>query len=165
MARGESSHLPYAGVGPLYVAAIIVLTAMGVALSQLGLIPHTDWPVPAVLRVALGIVLIALGIVVWLAAVLGAGIDEGIRENRLVTTGIYAWVRNPIYVAFGMACTGATVMAGNVWLLVLPLLFWALLTALMRHTEERWLLDLHGSEYRAYCKCVNRCIPWPPCWR
>ena len=53
MARGESSHLPYAGVGPLYVAAIIVLTAMGVALSQLGLIPHTGWPVPAVLRVAL----------------------------------------------------------------------------------------------------------------
>ena len=101
MARGESSHLPYAGIGPLYVAAIIVLTAMGVALSQLGLIPHTGWPVPVVLRVALGIVLIALGIVVWLAAVLGAGIDEGIRENRLVTTGIYAWVRNPIYVTFG----------------------------------------------------------------
>lgn len=162
MAGGESGHLPYAGVGPLYVVAIIGVTVLGIALGQLGLIPCVGWPVPNAARIALGIALVVLGVAMWLAAFFGAGIDDGIRENQLVTTGVYAWVRNPIYVAFAMACTGVIVMADNVWLLALPLLFWAFLTLLMRHTEERWLLDLHGSVYRAYCERVNRCIPWLP---
>ena len=28
--------------------------------------------------------------------------------------------------------------------------------------EEKWLYNLYGYEYKAYCKKVNRCIPWFP---
>ena len=45
MERGESGHLPYAGVGPLYVVAIIGVTVLGIALGQLVLIPCVGWPV------------------------------------------------------------------------------------------------------------------------
>lgn len=41
--------------------------------------------------------------------------------NHLVTTGVYACVRNPIYSAFLIACTGALMIYGNLYLFVLPL--------------------------------------------
>lgn len=32
----------------------------------------------------------------------------------------------------------------------------------MIFTEEKWLRKTFGAEYDAYCKRVNRCIPWIP---
>lgn len=34
------------------------------------------------------------------------------------------------------------------------------LTVLLKQTEEKWLSDLYGEEYKDYCRRVNRCIPW-----
>ncbi len=95
-----------------------------------------------------------------MSAIFQAKIDQGILNNSLVTTGVYAYVRNPIYSAFMIACTGALLIAGNLWLLVLPFLYWGFMTVLMKNTEEKWLRDLYGEEYIEYCKRVNRCIPW-----
>ena len=59
-------------------------------------------------------------------------------------------------------CIGILMTAGNVWLLVLPLIFWWLMAVMMKHTEEKWLHDLYGKEYDDYCKRVNRTWPWVP---
>ncbi len=48
------------------------------------------------LRIA-GIVLIILAVIMWLLAVAVSKVDDKILNNQLVTSGIYAWVRNPIY--------------------------------------------------------------------
>ena len=155
-------HLPLYGPGPAYVASIVALTAAGIVLARLGVIPDARitaaaWP----LRLA-GALLAAGGIALWAAANFDARIDDGIISNTLVTSGVYAWVRNPIYTGFTFVCTGALLAFGNLWLLVLPFVFWALLTVVLKHTEERWLRDLYGSQYDNYCRRVNRCIPWPP---
>ena len=84
------------------------------------------------------------------------------RLNELVTTGPYVWVRNPVYSAILLLCTGLLLMAYNLWLLLLPPVLWALMTAMLIPTEERWLRELHGQAYADYCERVNRCIPWPP---
>lgn len=47
----------------------------------------------------------------------------------------------------------------NLYLLILPFLYWILLTVFMINTEEKWLLKVYGEEYKNYCKKVNRCIP------
>ena len=39
-------------------------------------------------------------------------------------------------------------------------MFWALLTVMMQATEEKWLLEQFGDEYRGVLQRVNRCIPW-----
>lgn len=36
----------------------------------------------------------------------------------------------------------------------------AVLTVVLKRTEERWLLEKFGDEYACYCKRVNRIIPW-----
>ena len=156
----KKEHLPMYGVGPVYGAAIFALTVFGIALSRFHKIPvfRLDGAVAALC--VIGIVLIALGLYLWYAAVFRAKVDAGIRENQLVTTGVYAWVRNPIYTAFLLACTGALLIYGNLYLLVLPFVYWAFLTVLVKHTEEKWLKELYGKEYEEYCKHTNRCIPW-----
>lgn len=155
-------HLPVYGVGPVYVAVILALTAAGIALTASGYVPMARVELLRIpLRIA-GIALIVLGAWLWWSAVFRSRVDRHIRDNRLVTTGVYAWVRNPIYSAFLMACAGALLLADNLWLLVLPPVYWLYLTVLMKHTEEKWLAKLYGQEYGDYCRRVNRCIPWFP---
>lgn len=156
----KKDHLPMMGVGPVFGIGIIVLTILGIALSIRHIVPvFKAEAVMGILRV-LGIIFILSGLYMWYAAVFRAKIDDGILGNHLVTTGIYAWVRNPIYSAFLIACTGVLLIYGNLYLLVLPFVYWGFLTVLMKHTEEKWLGELYGQEYEEYCRQVNRCIPW-----
>ena len=82
----------------------------------------------------LGLLLIALGVFMWVHANFISRIDDGINSCRLVTTGIYAWVRNPIYSAIMSACTGVILLLGNLCFLILPFFFWLLMTVLLRST-------------------------------
>ena len=156
----SKEHLPMYGVGPVYVAVILALTATGIVLTSAGWIPTARVAFLRIPMQIIGILLIGLGAWFWWSAVLRSRVDDHIKDNTLVTTGVYAWVRNPIYSAFLLACTGALLLADNLWLLILPVVYWLYLTVLMKHTEEKWLSALYGREYADYCRRVNRCIPW-----
>lgn len=158
----QQKQMPMYGVGPVYVAVIIALTAGGLALSASGATASGRLPGLRAPFALLGSLLIAAGAWLWYSAVFRARVDDHIRNNTLATTGVYAWVRNPIYSAFLMACTGALLWAGDLWLLGLPAVYWLFLTVLMKRTEERWLLERYGQNYMDYCRRVNRCIPWFP---
>lgn len=158
----NKTHLPRYGVGPLYISGIILLTAAGIWLAA-DVLPSGQVTGVSRLGLALlGAALAAEGIPLLYGALVSARVGDFIRSNTLLTTGVYAWVRNPIYSAFLLFCTGALLLAGNLWLLFLPPAYWAFLTVLMRCTEERWLLALYGTAYVGYCGRVNRCIPWFP---
>ena len=88
------------------------------------------------------------------------GMDNSITENKLQTKGIYSWVRNPMYSGWWIALSGGIMFWHNVWMLILPLIDWLIMTVALINTEEKWLLDLYGDEYARYKKQVNRCIPW-----
>ncbi|WP_245654167.1 methyltransferase family protein [Aedoeadaptatus pacaensis] len=89
-------------------------------------------------------------------------INLKVRETKLITTGIYGVVRNPVYSAFLFVFTGALLFEANFLLLLLPIVYWGFLTLLMKKTEEKWLLREFGEEYAVYCREVNRVIPWFP---
>lgn len=164
MKRTEN-HLPIYGVGPYYGASILLLTVLGIVLSAAGVLEKgkISGLLPISAMVILGIFLLIEGFLVWKAAAIGKNsIDDYIKENRLCTTGIYRLVRNPCYSGIMLACTGVILLAHNLWLLILPPIYWLVLTVLMKFTEEKWLADLYGEEYFDYCKRVNRCIPWFP---
>jgi len=158
----QKEHLPFFGIGPYYVGAIAVLTAVGMILSRKGYLDSGLIPALKTPMLILGILLVLLGAFIWGYAFFRSRIDEGIRNNRLVTDGIYAWCRNPLYTGWMFICIGISFFAGNLWLLVLPFIFWALMTLMMKLTEEKWLRNLYGAEYDAYCRRVNRVWPWFP---
>ena len=162
MKKENQEHLPVMGVGPVCIAIMIAFTAAGIALVKFNMLTSGDvgGGVITVLFVIAGILCIAGGIILWYAAVFSAKIDITIKSNRLETGGVYAIVRNPIYSAFLFICIGALLFCRNWYVLILPPLFWVYLTVFMKLTEERWLSERFGEEYKAYSKRVNRFIPW-----
>ena len=110
--------------------------------------------------IIIGILCIVIGIGLWISAVVNSRISKNIKELKLVTTGIFSVVRNPIYSAFMFLCWGICFVFNNLYFLITIPIYWALLTFLVKKTEERWLKDIFGEEYLEYCKRTNRCIPW-----
>lgn len=82
-------------------------------------------------------------------------------EDRLITTGAYAWVRNPLYSAYSFLFSGILLLMNNLFLTIVPFIFWLLLSVIVRK-EEAMLEKAFGPEYLAYKSRVNRCIPWSP---
>ena len=153
----ENNHLPLYGIGPFLMGSITLITIISIALSFFRYIPeYTSNPV---IMLILGVILIIAGAIFWISAVLNSDIQKNIRNNHLVTTGIYAIVRNPIYAAFLYAITGLILISNNLLLLVLPIIYWQIMAWTMKRTEEKWLIDLYGDDYLDYSKKVNRFIP------
>ena len=158
----QKEHLPFFGIGPYYVGAIAIIAALGMILSRKGFLDSGLIPVLKTPMLILGILVALLGAFIWGCAFFFDRIDEAIKNNRLYTDGIYAWMRNPLYTGWMFIVIGVTMFAGNLWLLVLPFIFWALMTIMIKLTEEKWLHDRFGAEYDAYRQRVNRTWPWFP---
>jgi protein-S-isoprenylcysteine O-methyltransferase Ste14 len=80
------------------------------------------------------------------------------ERTELVTTGMYAYLRHPIY-AFSialMACT-AVIVATPPMLVVAAI--HVVLMVLKARNEERYLLGVHGDVYRNYCRRTGRFLP------
>lgn len=164
MSKSEKKeHLPLYGIGPALCYPMAVLSTVGIWLSARGYLPGViENSVVKWMLTIVGILLILEGLALFFGADLNGNLQENIKANRLKTNGSYKFVRNPCYCLFLLGSTGAICMAHNVLLFVLPVLFWAEMTFVLIHTEEKWLKDLYGQEYADYCKRVNRCIPWFP---
>ena len=153
----ENNHLPVFGVGPYLIGLIIIMTLLFFVLSFHNIIPV--YKSNQIILSVLGFILIVIGIIFWLSANFNSRIDDGIRNNQLITTGIYSKVRHPIYAAFLYAVTGAILIFDNLFLLFLPVIFWLILTVVIKNTEEKWLIELYGDYYLIYSRKVNRFIP------
>ena len=156
----EGQKLPLFGVGPYLIYGMAMVNIIGIVLFgyvfMIGILGST-WIL--IFRIV-GALLILLGIAVWFIGAVKSDMDDSITENRLQTKGIYAWVRNPMYSGWWIALSGLILMWHNVWMLIFPVIDWAIMTVVLINTEEKWLLDLYGDEYAEYKKHVNRCIPW-----
>ena len=148
------------GIGPLYGSVSIAVTVAAVILGQQEFSESGKIAILKIPSLIIGILLIVFGVYLWYSAVFRAKVDDGIMQNKLVTTGVYGLVRNPIYSAFMFFCTGALFISGNVFFYPLFFFYWSFMTVLVINTEEKWLEDACGEEYIEYKKSVNRCIPW-----
>lgn len=85
---------------------------------------------------------------------------------RLVVSGFYRYVRNPIYVGFMVILIGQTLLFGSSGLLEYTVLAWCVGAAAVRFYEEPTLSRKFGAEYRAYRSAVPawipRLTPWTP---
>ena len=61
-----------------------------------------------------------------------------------VQHAVYGIVRNPCYSGIMLLCDGDLFIRHNAWLFILPVVFRASMTVLMKNTEEKWLANLYG---------------------
>ena len=156
----KKEHLPIFGIGPFLVAGMAVVAATAIIVFYYELKLGTLSNFPATVLTAIGITLIIAGLLVWFIGAMRSEMDDHIKENRLKTDGIYAWVRNPMYSGWWMLIPGISLMWHNIFLIPVTIINWGIMTVVLKTTEEKWLRVLYGQEYEEYCKRVNRCIPW-----
>jgi len=136
-----------------------------------GWLLHRRWPSPLPLfgaaapdvRPGLGWALVAGGLaLMWtgLATFLLARTAVlPIRPaTRLVTTGIYRFSRNPMYLGMTLVYAGSALVIDSVWPLALLPLVLVLLVRFVIRLEERYLAARFGEAYEAYRRRVRRWI-------
>ena len=81
--------------------------------------------------------------------------------RRLVTSGPYAWTRNPIAGSHFLAVLGVALVVGSPGAVLIVFLLGIPANLLIRY-EERSLERRFGAEFLAYRESVPRWIPRPP---
>jgi protein-S-isoprenylcysteine O-methyltransferase Ste14 len=83
-------------------------------------------------------------------------IDPSQHSSKVVTTGLYAYSRNPIYLGWFLLIAGIGFRNGSLFVLLIAvtmilLLYWAVVIE-----EEKYLERKFGEEYLSYKKSVRR---------
>ena len=112
-----------------------------------------------------GLVLIALGEAWRLTGVAAAGSTTRRRSRgvqRLVTYGVFAWSRNPLYAGNFLIWLGFAIISGVFWFLPIVVLLFAFEYSFIVRYEEGVLESTFGDEYLRYKQETPRWIPRPP---
>ncbi len=147
------------GVGPsIVLAALAYAAAAGVATylwPGVFLVHGVPYPVFA----AAGGILLAGGLAMLMLA--GRSIVTAHARDELVTTGVYALVRNPIYSAWIVFLIPGLVLPSRSWLLFLtPLVAYAVFKLRIRR-EDAYLRGRFGQAYLDYRRRVREVVPLP----
>ena len=111
----------------------------------------------------LGGVVIVVGLLLLVTAnglFVRAGTDVIPFRNvsSLVTTGIYRFTRNPMYLGMVAVLLGCALTVGVVPALLVPVVFAVIVEARFIRPEEQMLRELFPQEYPAYCQRVRRWV-------
>jgi protein-S-isoprenylcysteine O-methyltransferase Ste14 len=124
-----------------------------------------SWPIQAWARwIGVAGFACAAAWLMWMFHALGRNLTDTVvtrRDAHFVDHGPYRFVRNPMYT--GILMLGMSLgLALGTWLLpVAASLMFTLLT-LRTRTEEKYLIERFGDQYRNYMKRVGRFFPKPP---
>ena len=114
---------------------------------------------------SLAAAVILIGELVRLAGVAAAGSVTRRRSRavqRLVTYGIFSWLRNPLYVGNLLIWVGFVIGSGVTWFLPVAIVLFAIEYTLIVRYEEGVLESIFGTEYVAYKQRTPRWLPMPP---
>ena len=124
-----------------------------------------DWRlVSAFAAQSVGVAFVTLGLVVFGLAFISfgdswrVGLDQR-KPGALVTGGVFAMSRNPIYVFLDLWFIGTFLINGTLIFLIFAVLaigflHWQILQ------EEKFLLRLYGRSYQDYCRRTRRYLYW-----
>ena len=119
----------------------------------------------------LGALLMAAGLPVLLDsfarfAIQGLGTPAPIvPTHRLIVSGLYRYVRNPMYVAVVSLILGQGLFFGDLRVLEYGIAVWAAFHLFVLVYEEPTLKSTYGSEYDTFCANVHRWVPRLRPWK
>jgi len=140
----------------VFVAAILAAWGME-QVAPFGWLASFSAPV----RWVIAAILIVLGVALMGAAIsgfsrAGTAVQTRSPSTALVTTGVYSFARNPIYLGFFCILIGIAIAAAWDWLLIFALVFLAIIHWGVVRREERYLTAKFGDAYTAYIQRVRR---------
>jgi protein-S-isoprenylcysteine O-methyltransferase Ste14 len=141
---------------------------LGAACIALGFMAHHFKRLPLfagarAIQIAIGVGLFVFaGTIIFLAR--QQFLAHGTHPNpyrptaAIVSSGVYRFSRNPIYIAFLLIVLGFAFCANSMWFLLSAGILFVLLHLGVIKREERYLSHRFGETYQAYCRRVRRWI-------
>ena len=133
---------------------------------------HVEAPLAGIyLFRILGVLLITAGLPILLDsfasfAFQGLGTPAPVFPTRhLVVSGLYRYVRNPMYVGVVWLIFGQGLFFGCVGVLKYGIAVWTAFHLFVLVCEEPTLRSAYGPEYEDFCKNVHRWVPRLRPWR
>jgi protein-S-isoprenylcysteine O-methyltransferase Ste14 len=158
------------------IVASVLFTVFGGPAILLVLVPWfvTHFQVPAHLppwHSWAGGLLIALGLIPAFESivrfiVVGRGsLVPAVPTEHLVVSGLYRFVRNPMYVGVLTAIAGEALLFWRAGLVIELIAAWVSFHLFVRFYEEPKLTRTFGAEYKRYREHVPRWVPRLRAWR
>ena len=133
---------------------VYLINPAWMAWSKIGFPEWARW-------IGFGLGVICVFGIYWLFSSIGSGITptSGTRnQHKLVTNGIYRYIRHPLY-TFGSSMFIAFGMMADNWLIILFGVLAFIAMAVRTPKEEANLIEKFGDEYREYMKRTGRFLP------
>ena len=136
-----------------------------IALVLGALLQRLVWPIPVPVGGAVGMAVGGLLCVAGLAMMATAiGLFRGTGQDpkpwestpEILSTGIYRFSRNPMYVAMGLLLAGIGFALGNGWMLLFVPAVWGVIYGIAIRHEEAYLEQKFGGVYLDYKSSVRR---------
>lgn len=137
----------------------LIALALGVV-ADLWLLPFS-LPLEAVSRYSTAALLLGPGVAL-MAGAFGSfrrtGQDPKPWEStpEIISTGIYRFTRNPMYLSMGLLQAGIGVVLANGWVVLLVPVVWVVIYVIAIRHEEAYLEEKFGSVYTEYKRSVRR---------
>jgi protein-S-isoprenylcysteine O-methyltransferase Ste14 len=142
-----------------FFAAWLLASIVAVNFQFLGLLDFDSFWLPGFwfrFPAAATLFIVATAIGMWVYAVFPFRATIGLG-NRLITVGPYHYSRNPQYLGDSLSILGYMILT-NSWMVWVVGALGILLNILAPFTEEPWLEERFGEEYRQYKASVPRFI-------
>ena len=105
-----------------------------------------------------GYLLLLPGLILWGAAVIQ--LMTGFSNGKLVTTGAYSVVRNPIYSSVTFFILPGLALMTLTWVYFVPSVFLYIGVMIFIGKEEQQLTKTFGKQYEDYLARVDRLVPF-----
>jgi protein-S-isoprenylcysteine O-methyltransferase Ste14 len=120
-------------------------------------------PFPIWLRwTGIALALTGFALLQWAQVTLGKNWSDTprmMKEQTLITSGPYQFIRHPIYTAFVLILSSTILISAN-WLIGLTWIGMTIMEVISRiGFEESLMLEYFGDQYREYMKKTGRLLP------
>ena len=146
----------------LKVPTPIVTALLAVCMWCIGSLPP-HLPVPPLVRVSIALVILLMGIGFSVAGVVSFKRAKTTvnplkpeTTTSLVSSGVYRFTRNPMYVGMVFVLIAWSVYLSSLWTLIGPVMLLLYLTRFQIQPEERALTTMFGADFVAYQSKVRR---------
>lgn len=152
----EKKNLPRVLPPPLYYGAAFLI---GFLLNRWA---PLDFPATVLSEVA-GLLLILLSLLLVFSAIPqfrkhGTSVDVYKPTTTLVTSGVFRFTRNPMYLSLTLLYIGLSILFDNLWIFLMVVPAVLMVSFLNIRREEGELEAQFGDDYRDYKRRVRRWI-------
>jgi protein-S-isoprenylcysteine O-methyltransferase Ste14 len=144
-------------VPPLALALLMAGLMWGIHWAWPGAAWVVPWRIPiALLLAGAGLLLALAGVAAFRQARTTVNPTTPGAASAVVTTGVYRWTRNPMYLGFLLALIGWGLLLANPWSLLGWPAFVAYMNRFQIQPEEAMLTAKFGAAYVGYMRQVRR---------